>query len=65
MGKGSIVYVSQKQKLNIKRSTEAKLLGEDYESSLILLNKIFLEAQGYKVKQNILDQDNKSTILLQ
>ena len=30
----------------------------------ILWTKYFLEAQGYKVRENILYQDNKSTILL-
>ena len=49
----------------MKSRTEAKLVGADDASSLILWTKIFLEAQRYKVKQNILYQDNKSTILLQ
>ena len=31
----------------------------------MLWTKLFLEAQGYNVKQNILYQDNKSTILLE
>ena len=30
----------------------------------ILWTKLFMEAQGYEVKKNILYQDNKSTILL-
>ena len=32
---------------------------------MILWTKLFLEAQGYKVMENILYQDNKSAILLE
>ena len=31
----------------------------------VLWTKLFVEAQGYKVKRNILYQDNKSAILLE
>ena len=44
MGKGTIISVSQKQKLNRKISMEAKLVGADDASSLILWTKHFLEA---------------------
>jgi len=33
-------------------------------NQLIFWTKLFLEAQGYKIKHNVLYQDNKSTILL-
>ena len=47
------------------RSTcEAELVGADDASTKILWTKYFLEAQGYEVRENILYQDNKSTILL-
>ena len=55
----------KKQKLNTKSSTEAELLVVDDVSGPILWTNIFVEAQGYKVKQDILYQDNKSTILIQ
>ena len=64
-GRGSIISMSQKQKLYTKISTEVELVGADDESSLISWTKLFLEAQGYKAKQNILYQDNIITILLQ
>ena len=51
--------------MNTKSSTEAKLVGADDASSLILWTKLFLETEGYKFEQDILYQDNKSTILLQ
>ena len=53
-----------KENLNTKISTEAKLVGVNDRSSIILWTNIFLGAQRYKVEQNILYQDNKSTILL-
>ena len=56
--------MSQKQKLNMKSSTEAYLVGVDVVSSLLLWTKLFLEAQGYKSEIYILYQDNKGTILL-
>ena len=44
--------------------TEAELVGVDDAMMLILWTKLFLEAQGYPIKENVLLQDNKSTILL-
>ena len=54
-----------KEKLNMKSIMETELVVVDDASSIILRTEVFLEAQGYKVKQNILYQDKKSTILLQ
>ena len=56
--------VASKQKLNTRSSTEAELVGCDDVITKILWTRLFMEAQGYKIKQNILYQDNKSTILL-
>ena len=64
MGTGTPITKSQKQKLNTRSSTEAELVGADDVSGPILWTMHFMEAQGYKVKKNILKQDNKSTILL-
>ena len=57
--------ISRKQKLNIRSSTEAELVGVDDASTMILWTKLFMEEQGYGVIKNILYQDNKSTILLE
>ena len=65
IGKGVIVYLSRNKKLNAKSRTEDELVGVDYASSLILWTKLFLVSQGYKLEQNILYQDSRSTILLQ
>ena len=63
MGKGFITSMSRKQKLNTKSSCEGELVGTDDASNMILWTKHFMEAQGYDV-ENILYQDNKSTIKL-
>ena len=44
---------------------EAKLVGVDDVSTMILWTKLFLEEQGQEVKKNIIFQDNKSMILLE
>ena len=61
---GAVISMSAKQKLNTRSSCEAELVGADDAATKILWTKLFLEAQGYEVKKNILCQDNKSTILL-
>ena len=64
-GTGAIQTTSRKQKLNTRSSTESELVGADDMATMILWTKLFMEAQGYKIKKNILYQDNKSTILLE
>ena len=64
-GSGAVQSVSRKQKLNTRSSTESELVGADDVSIPILWTKLFMEAQGYAIKKNILGQDNKSTILLE
>ena len=56
MLKVEIASLSWKQKLNMKSSTEAELLGVDDVSSLIICTKLFLGAQGYKVKKNLISK---------
>jgi hypothetical protein len=63
-GKGTAQSISRKQKLNTRSSTEAELVATDDVAIMILWTKLFMEAQGYKIDQNILYQDNKSTMLL-
>ena len=64
-GKGAVQLLSKKQKLNTRSSTEAELVGADDIATQIFWTKHFMEAQGYMIEDNILHQDNKSTILLQ
>ena len=44
---------------------EAELIGVDDAVTYILWTKLFMEQQGYPIKDNVLFQDNKSAILLQ
>ena len=63
-GKGALLRMCKKQKLNVRSSCEGELVGVDDMLPLILWARYFIEDQGYPVEQNILYQDNKSTILL-
>ena len=64
MGEGAIQGNLSKQKLNTCSSCDIELVGNDDASTKILWTQLFMEAQGYKVQQNIMYQDNKSTIQL-
>ena len=64
MGKGAITSTSKKQKLNTRSSTEAELVAVDDGMSKMLWTRLFLEAQGLTIADNILYQDNQSAILL-
>jgi hypothetical protein len=64
LGKGAIYLRSTRQKLNTKSLTEAELVGVDNLMPHILWTQYFLEAQGYKVEDSKIFQDNQSTILL-
>ena len=64
IGKGHYYSTSTKQKLNTRSSTESELVAVDDLMPMILWTRLFMEAQGYKVEDNIIFQDNKSTLLL-
>ena len=64
-GMGAVQSVSRKQKLNTQSITESELVGADDMSVMILWTRLFMEAQGYEIRKNILYQDNKSAILLE
>jgi hypothetical protein len=51
--------------VNVRSSTEGKLVTVDDAATMILWTKLFLEAQGYDVEKNIVYQYNKSAILLE
>jgi hypothetical protein len=64
LGKGSIYARSTRQKINTKSSTEAELVGVDDVMPQVMWTRYFLEAQGYKVSECTIYQDNQSTMLL-
>jgi hypothetical protein len=65
MGRGFPISVSTKQKLSTKSSTESELVGVDDMMPIIFWTRYFLLSQGYGVVENLLLQDNKSSILLE
>jgi hypothetical protein len=65
LGKVGMQSIARKQKMNMRRSTEGKLVAVDDAATMIPWTKLFLEAQGYNMAKNIVYQDNKSAILLE
>eukprot|EP00804_Cyclotella_cryptica_P019093 CCRYP_021211-RA/>CCRYP_021211-RA protein AED:0.16 eAED:0.16 QI:0/0/0/0.66/1/1/3/0/1057 len=65
LGDGAVISRSREQKTNARSSTEAELIGVYDALPTILHTKYFLEAMGYGVKQNVIYQDNKSSITLE
>ena len=65
MGDGAITSLSRKQGMNTRSSTKAEVVAADKIISPMIWTQLFLKAQGYPVKENILYQDNKSTMLLE
>jgi hypothetical protein len=64
-GGGAVYGTSTRQKLNTKSSTEAEVVGVSDVLPQILWTRYFMEAQGYKNEDNVLHQDNMSSILLE
>ena len=65
LGKGCPINGSRKQRINTRSSTEAELVGVNDYMTMVLWVRLFLEAQGIEVVDNIIYQDNKSTMLLE
>jgi hypothetical protein len=65
LGKGTAISFSNKHRINSKSSTESELIGADQALSSILHTRYFIKAQGYSIKQNILFQENQSTMQLE
>jgi hypothetical protein len=65
MGRGFPILISTKQKLNTRSSTESELVGVDNMMPIVVWSCYFLMAQGYGVTQNLLLQDNWSSMLLE
>ena len=64
MGKGALVNIARKHKLNTGSSTEAELVSIADVLGMMMRCKYFMEAQVYAIENNILYQDNNSTILM-
>ncbi len=65
IGRGFPISVSIKQKLNTKSLTESELVGVDNMMPIIQRTSYFLLSQENGVIENLLLQDNLSSILLE
>ena len=63
-GLGVLHAKCSKQKLNVKSSTEAELVGASEYIPYNLWLMHFMSEQGYEIQDNVLYQDNKSTMLM-
>ena len=64
-GTGVIHAKSNKQKLNVKSSTECEIVATSEYCPFNIWIMMFMEAQGYPLKNNILLQDNQSAIRIE
>jgi hypothetical protein len=65
LGGGFTIVSSTKQKLNTRSSTETEIVGAEDFMPAICWTRYFMKAQGYGVKDNVLFQENKSSIILE
>ena len=63
-GTGAFFCKSTKQKLNVKSSTEAELVGASDFLPNTIWTRMFLEHQGYTLRVNEFAQDNQSAMKL-
>ena len=65
LGTGMIHQKSSKQKINTKSSTESELVATSEYVPYNVWLRNFLEEQGYKLSDNVLFQDNESSIKME
>ena len=65
MGKGVLHAKSGKQKINVKSSTEAELVGASDFVPQTIWTRNFIEAQGYNVNDSEFFQDNMSAMKME
>ena len=64
-GRGVFHTRSTKQRINTRSSTESELVGMYEYMPYNIWVQNFMEAQGYKLKSNIIYQDNQSAIKME
>lgn len=65
LGRGAVTSFSKKQKINTRSSTESEVVGVDDAMPSVLWSLYFIQAQGYDMSHALIQQDNKSAILLE
>ena len=64
VGRGASINVSRQFNLNVGISMESELVSIVNVLGIMMWSTYFMEAQGYTIENNVLYQDNNSTILL-
>jgi hypothetical protein len=64
LGRGFPIVSSTKQKLNTRSSTETEVASVDDCRPAICWTRYFMDAQQYYIQENIVFQDNRSSMLL-
>ena len=62
IGRGALINVSRKHKLNVGSSTELELVSIANVLGIMMWSKHSMKSQGYTIENNVLYQDNKSTL---
>ena len=57
-------YFIKTKKINTRSSTEAELVAINDAMALVLWCRLFIMGQGFEIRDNIVYQDNQSTMLL-
>ncbi len=65
LGTGILHAKSGKQKLNTRSTTESEIVGVSDYFPYTIWEVNFMEAQGYKLKKNLVHQDNESAIRIE
>lgn len=65
LGKGALTSSSRKQKIITKSSTKLELVAVDDKLGDIMWTRHFIEEQGFTVSDNIVYQDNMSSLSLE
>jgi len=65
LGRGFPIMGSTKQKLNTRSSTESEVVGVDDYMPAVCWTRYFMGAQGYTINDNLVHQDNMSSMLLE
>jgi hypothetical protein len=58
LSRGVIYETSKRQKLNMKSSVKSELVGINDVMPQIMWTLYFLESQGYKIDDNVLNKDS-------
>lgn len=65
MGREILHGSARKQRLNVKSSTKAEVIGMSEYVTYAIWQRNFLETQGYKIKRSVVYQDNMNAIRME